>query len=788
VGAALLAVAAAACGVTGNDTSSVQSKGIPGQTFTVKVSGETAYFNPATGQTVYLPNGGLVTAAGGIDCGMVGGVGHASCSADYPWGDASHVTTVVLTATPDAAAGYAHYVFAGACTAATGETCTVTGNATRLVMVRFAKGSDELGSHPNFTAPAVHGPAFLDRLAGAPTSLDCTSSRCHGPTYDGTGFAPSCNACHASAGWTSWRSNCTFCHGTRVKSGYAFAADPAKAAPPDAVAQRLTGSAAPARTGAHQQHLAGVTFAGERTSLPFRCETCHPVPADLSHVGGAAARAAVALSPAGQASLPASLGAYDPGAGTCSTYCHGDGHAAGTSPAFAATAIACDGCHGVPPASGHPSVGSALTVCATCHPETMSAAGTIRAADGKHVDGAVQIACGACHALPPPTGAHVAHFGLAGADASGYGDTRALEDMFPGATPATAPAVYAFGCGSCHPLDASLHGNDLADVVLHEAAAPAGSLKHRSPPTAAYDRGAGTCSDVYCHSSGQAAPAYRTTPAWTSGTGLACRGCHDDPPRYASGGAGTASANSHLDFDLYGWETGHFSGMPGPAHPYPTKHGGASAGMYGDDPFPAAAPITCQACHAETVDPANVAAGGFFWLDTTGDYRLPGGDPARLGAASWLATQCSSCHGGAGSGPVLGGRVLPLRHVNGRRDVAFDRRAALPAGYGGGLPPLAGPVPPYYVTYFTRVPDPNPGLDYWELPEDGVLLATTAASKPVYATTLEHAAYEPDTKTCSNVGCHVGRQSLVDAGLKPPLRWGARYQFGPSCSLCHEGY
>ena len=131
--------------------------------------------------------------------------------------------------------------------------------------------------------------------------------------------------------------------------------------------------------------------------------------------------------------------------------------------------------------------------------------------------------------------------------------------------------------------------------------------------------------------------------------------------------------------------------------------------------------------------------------------------------------------------------------MNGKRDVVFDARPALnvlDAELVGSMP-LAPPFRPYFVTYFTPTPSPSGASttvgNYWELPVDAVLVATTAAA-PVFTTTLEHATYNPATKTCSNVGCHVGRQSLVDAAIVGPLRWGTPYDgFGSTtCTGCHR--
>ena len=79
------------------------------------------------------------------------------------------------------------------------------------------------------------------------------------------------------------------------------------------------------------------------------------------------------------------------------------------------------------------------------------------------------------------------------------------------------------------------------------------------------------------------------------------------------------------------------------------------------------------------MDPAAAGPSGFYWLDTTGAYQLPGGQ---------LHFACSACHGTAGGPPSGAGKVLPLRHVNGRREVVFDPRTTLPDL--AWLPPATG--------------------------------------------------------------------------------------------------
>jgi predicted CxxxxCH...CXXCH cytochrome family protein len=200
--------------------------------------------------------------------------------------------------------------------------------------------------HPsNFANPTAHGPEAIKLFQGATGALQCTS--CHGATFDG-GAGPSCNACHATAsakfpnGVTSWQSNCTFCHGTATEP-YPSIANPVLAAPPEGVAGQI--AATDSHVGAHQKHLQGGDYANA-----IACGTCHAVPADLSHVDGTAA---VALT--GTAPLPANLGTYNPTGQTCAAYCHGSGLNGGTNntPAWTLGAqLACDACHGLPPKSG----------------------------------------------------------------------------------------------------------------------------------------------------------------------------------------------------------------------------------------------------------------------------------------------------------------------------------------------------------------------------------------------------------------------------------------------------
>lgn len=364
------------------------------------------------------------------------------------------------------------------------------------------------------------------------------------------------------------------------------------------------------------------------------------------------------------------------------------------------------------------------------------------------------LGCDGCHAAPPPTGAHAVHVGDAEAAALvRYGDLRTLADYRLEGGPA-----YLFGCGSCHPADRSRHVDGRVEVELDGLSAAPGTLRAENGDGAGYT--AGRCGNVYCHSSGQAASArtYVVTPDWYGPAGtLGCGGCHGNPPRQANAGPGDG-ANGHYN----GWDPtlglgGHVStvtlhGRPRHGLPVDTWDGWASV----------SAPMTCQTCHFGTVDPSNTGPGGFYYFDTTGDYADP---------ASPAPYRCQSCHNGQPGGQPAGrGKILPLLHVNGRRDVLFDRRETLPNGYPAfwsGLPPRP----------------------YWHFEPDGMgtnlagvdavfdLTGTNAyggAYGSIMSWNLKNTQWDPATKSCSAVPCHLQKQTWT---------WG----IGRICSACHSG-
>lgn len=175
-------------------------------------------------------------------------------------------------------------------------------------------------------AGPIHPAGFLD-VHPARALADLGSCRgCHGTDFGGA-LGPSCNACHEDAGFASWQSNCTFCHGQERVATFTLA-DLPKAAP---------------ATGAHVKHAGGGVF-----TAPISCEQCHPAVTSLDHVDGTATIAFGSVATAGGLT-PTWSG------GTCSSvYCHGStlSNPATPNPAWSGGSLVCGSCHDLAPTSG----------------------------------------------------------------------------------------------------------------------------------------------------------------------------------------------------------------------------------------------------------------------------------------------------------------------------------------------------------------------------------------------------------------------------------------------------
>jgi predicted CxxxxCH...CXXCH cytochrome family protein len=209
---------------------------------------------------------------------------------------------------------------------------------------------DVVSGHPaGWADPAQHGASAKLGLAS------CRS--CHGAALDGVGGSgPSCETCHASAGYPSWQTNCTFCHGA-LRTSY----DPSNlssAAPPRGSAGET--ATTQVAVGAHARHLSGGAI-----GPAVACTDCHVVPTDLAHVGAGPTVTFGAGATRGNASPSWN------GAGCAATYCHGGTLAGGTNTVPTWTKgsgeTTCGSCHGLPPSTGHHGEHSGRS-CGDCHP------------------------------------------------------------------------------------------------------------------------------------------------------------------------------------------------------------------------------------------------------------------------------------------------------------------------------------------------------------------------------------------------------------------------------------
>ncbi|MEO7729859.1 MAG: CxxxxCH/CxxCH domain-containing protein [Kofleriaceae bacterium] len=223
---------------------------------------------------------------------------------------------------------------------------------------------------PGYNAREQHGYDF-DKTG----SSTCATAGCHGVALTGgsTG-GPSCNSCHTA----NWQSDCKFCHGTS-----------ADGAPPQGVLGQT--AATDPHVGAHAKHV-GATA----THAAWSCSFCHTQPSGALTPGHIDGTGGVVQAEVRFSSLnPSSV--FSTTSNTCtSSYCHGSGAGAKTSPAWTSTqALGCvDGCHGGDPnrtgMSSNHRRGDHRVPCATCHKSVVNGNNIINPA--LHVNGVKNVA------------------------------------------------------------------------------------------------------------------------------------------------------------------------------------------------------------------------------------------------------------------------------------------------------------------------------------------------------------------------------------------------------------
>jgi predicted CxxxxCH...CXXCH cytochrome family protein len=435
-----------------------------------------------------------------------------------------------------------------------------------------------------YASAAQHG-----RDANLQGFASCAS--CHGSDLDGGTTGVSCNACHTTAGFSAWLTDCTFCHGDRATGAQS---------PPLDVQGR--GEATNVSVGVHGSHVA-TTLA-----TPLSCTACHAartgsILTDAEHVDGDGIAEVVfgAVARTGGAAATYTR-ASGTSASCATTYCHG-AFAGGLSATMEWTSteqVGCTSCHGSPPPAPHP----ANTGCGTCHAGYTQT--TVNRAT--HVDGILQVtsnhvagyadrtkhgyevnltglasckgchgadlsgasgrACSSCHAAAGiaswDTSCTFCHGTVSTGRASPPVDIRGrtvatnvsvgVHASHVGTTIATAVA-----CVQCHPAhttsvitDAThVDGNGLAEVVFGTVAKTGGALPKYTRTSAT----SATCANVYCHGkfSGGANSGQGATVSWTSTTQVGCTSCHGRPP--STGDHGKHSGRSCGDCHGVGYTT-----------------------------------------------------------------------------------------------------------------------------------------------------------------------------------------------------------------------------------------
>jgi predicted CxxxxCH...CXXCH cytochrome family protein len=624
--------------------------------------------------------------------------------------------------------------------------------------------------------------------------------------------------------------SCTDCHGDRVTG------DPA---PP----RDLEGRADPAlvQIGAHQQHLKASKLRG-----PVACDECHVVPANYDQAPHNRGRPAKLVFGALATRQGTVTPAWSHDTRQCSnTYCHGAGLAGGDAknPDWTrvdGSQITCDACHGNPPPKPHPQ----QTACATCHPATVKADGTLDLAGAKHINGTLEVVtltCTTCHG-----------------DATRPGDT--IADAAPptdtlGNTDPSAPGVGAhqahlagevpISCQECHVVPTTTdHSDGQVELAF-------GTLASTGGVTPSFD-GAG-CSSTYCHgtfSGGNAG----NTPTWTGGpAGAACGTCHGSGHDPRPGGLHPTHGdcgNCHAGYTATTVNTGkHVNGVldvtltctschgtPGVSVAPPTDTLGntatTAAGVGAHQAhLTGVVPISCTECHVlpsslshsngvddvtfGTLATSDGATPAFDGVTCAGSYchgAFKNGNAAN--APSWTggpdAAACGTCHGTA-SDPRPGGThparsdcgtchpgytattIDPTKHVNGVLDSSIGCTTCHGTPGVNAAPPLdtTGQASTGLVSvgahqaHVTATPL-HTAIDCAQCHPNNTSIAHSNGTVDMTFGALAGAGtvWTRASATCASDYCHGGTTALKGGGKTTPV-WTTVDGTQKTCTSCH---
>jgi predicted CxxxxCH...CXXCH cytochrome family protein len=270
---------------------------------------------------------------------------------------------------------------------------------------------------------------------------------------------------------------CTLCHGDGTRQS--TLTNPQLPASPPKGTKGETATSARA-VGAHQLHLQDGSL---RPAVA--CTECHVVPTTAGHATGKVELTFGPLATNGGA-LPQWNGS------SCSaSYCHG-GFVGGDStnaPVWTqARPASCGTCHGLPPASPHPTVSTGAN-CGDCHPGYTAT--TVNLAS--HMNGKVEVdglSCASCHGDATRTDTALNPQFSAAPPKGSKGET-ATSSRAVGAHALHLKDGNATACTECHVVPTSFsHPDGKADVAFGTMARTGGASPSWS---------GATCSNVYCH-------------------------------------------------------------------------------------------------------------------------------------------------------------------------------------------------------------------------------------------------------------------------------------------------
>ena len=321
-----------------------------------------------------------------------------------------------------------------------------------------------------------------------------------------------------------------------------------------------------------------------------------------------------------------------------------------------------------------------------------------------------------------------------------------LHDRHMNATNNPGLGTNSLNCIDCHSLVVTDNNTiNTTNKALHGN----GSVDYAGVRAGSYVSATKTCSNVACHSDG--------TAAWTSGATLGCNGCHgtsnpNGSPDYANGGPATATANSH------------------PAH----------------------LSITCNACHAATVNATGALLGNGNHVNGVKDLSFT--DTSTYNA---LTKTCSSvaCHGGGSTAAVWGtaggcGVCHPMAALSGAHKFHIYTSAAFtPTAYDSSLKNNNTLSTRKDYNFGCINCHPASNVDH----KKGPVLVDVAKGDAGSVGTLRAlngvgAAYNPTTKVCSANYCHsnggTGSTGGVAVTYFDSPAWNGTFS-GDKCAMCH---